>query len=298
MPQSPEIPARADLHYPIIKALRLLGGTGPIAKIDEAVIIAERFSDDQLQVRTMAGVPKIINRIAWARTDLKIAGLVQNDGKGTWQLTNAGRTATIEEVRRLVGGARDLEVLDSDPEPVDHEPTQDALGPVNREMLQARIDLMHKQIREQLLTRVLSAPPKRLEQIMLDLLAAMDYGSHGGYTEVIGGAGDGGVDGVVYEDPLQIRRLYCQAKRYALGHKVGPGDIREFIGALDIKRRNEGVFITTSAFTAQATSEANGSSKHIRLIDGAELAELMFTHGIGTKTHTFAYQEMDPDYFG
>jgi restriction system protein len=298
VPHPTEIPTQADLHYPIIAALRLLGGTAPIAKIDEAVIIAERLTDEQLRLKTLSGVPKITGRIAWARTDLKNAGLLQNDGKGTWRLTEAGHAVTEEEVGRLLGTTRALHIVQVEPVPVEPEPGGAGLGSVDREVLQERIESMHREIREQLLVRILNAPPSRLEQVILDLLSAMGYGTQGGHTEVIGGAGDGGVDGVVYEDPLQIRRLYCQAKRYALGHKVGPGDIREFIGALDIKRRNEGVFVTTSAFTAQATSEANGSSKHIRLIDGAELAELMFTYGIGTKTHTFEYQEMDPDYFG
>jgi predicted helicase len=70
-------------------------------------------------------------------------------------------------------------------------------------------------------------------------------------AQALGGSGDGGVDGVVNQDPLGLDRVYVQAKRYA-GTPVGPAAINSFIGALNIKRANKGLFVTASTFTRQA----------------------------------------------
>ena len=49
----------------------------------------------------------------------------------------------------------------------------------------------------------------------------------------LGRSGDNGVDGVIDQDALGLDRVYIQAKRYADGNNVGPGEIRDFFGSLD-----------------------------------------------------------------
>ena len=51
-----------------------------------------------------------------------------------------------------------------------------------------------------------------------------------------GGTGDGGIDGVIDQDPLGLDRIYVQAKRYADGNTVGAGAIRDFLEALIVSR--------------------------------------------------------------
>ena len=43
---------------------------------------------------------------------------------------------------------------------------------------------------------------------------------------------DGGIDGVIKQDPLGIQNIYIQAKRYAEKNSIGEKEIREFVGAL------------------------------------------------------------------
>lgn len=38
---------------------------------------------------------------------------------------------------------------------------------------------------------------------------------------LVGKSGDGGVDGVIDQDPLGLDRIYVQAKRYAADNAVG-----------------------------------------------------------------------------
>jgi restriction system protein len=73
---------------------------------------------------------------------------------------------------------------------------------------------------------------------------------------LVGGTGDGGVDGVIDEDILGLDRIYVQAKRYAEGNNVGASAIREFFGSLDIFKASKGLFVTTSTYTDAARKVA------------------------------------------
>lgn len=52
----------------------------------------------------------------------------------------------------------------------------------------------------------------------------------------IGQSGDDGVNGVIYQDPLGVDQIYVQAKRYGEGNNIGAGAIRDFYGALSLKK--------------------------------------------------------------
>ena len=58
----------------------------------------------------------------------------------------------------------------------------------------------------------------------------------------LGQSGDNGVDGVVDQDPLGVDQIYIQAKRYAEGNNIGAGEIRDFFGALSLKKAQKGNF--------------------------------------------------------
>ena len=109
---------------------------------------------------------------------------------------------------------------------------------------------------------------------------------------------DDGIDGVINQDVLGVDKIYIQAKRYADNHSVTAGDLRNFIGALDMCRAVKGVFVTTSSFTADAKNTVKKASKNIVLIDGAQLTQLMIKYGVGCKTkETVLIQKIDEDFF-
>ena len=119
--------------------------------------------------------------------------------------------------------------------------------------------------------------PQRFEHTVLDLLENMGYGR----SHHMGRTGDGGIDGIIDQDALGLDRLYVQAKRWS--KQVGDPEIRSFSGSLDPHGATRGIFITTSDFTASARRTAetiSAGAKHIRLINGHELARLMITHNM------------------
>lgn len=141
--------------------------------------------------------------------------------------------------------------------------------------------------------------PTRFEQLIVDLLLAMGYG--GGRQEMgrrLGRSGDGGIDGVIDEDALGLDAVYVQAKRYAPGNTVGRPAIQQFIGSLTGEGATKGVFVTTSAFSAEARDYAARVQHRIVLIDGPRLARLMVAHDVGVRTRqTCAVKTVDEDYF-
>ena len=97
-----------------------------------------------------------------------------------------------------------------------------------------------------------------------------------------------------------MEKVYVQAKRYT-ANQVGNRKSLTFAGSLVTHGATKGVFITTPTFsqtarqTAQTISLAN---QFIRLIDGAELAELMIKHGVGVLTAmTYEVKKLDANFF-
>ena len=152
---------------------------------------------------------------------------------------------------------------------------------------------------DELLNLVQSMDPTRFEQVIVDLLLAMGYG--GGDRAMgrrLGRSGDGGIDGVIDEDALGLDAVYVQAKRYAPGNTVGRPAIQQFVGSLTGEGASKGVFVTTSAFSAEARAYADRVAQRVVLIDGARLARLMIAHDVGVRTRqTYAVKTVDEDYF-
>jgi restriction system protein len=141
--------------------------------------------------------------------------------------------------------------------------------------------------------------PDEFERLIVQLLLAMGYGQGSDeMAEALGGTGDGGMDGVINQDPLGLDRVYIQAKRYKDGNSVAPREIRDFVGALNIHRANKGVFVTASSFTREARAAAQGSTVHVVLIDGDRLAELMLRKKVGVLVRTvIELGEVDEGFF-
>ena len=125
---------------------------------------------------------------------------------------------------------------------------------------------------------------------------------YGGTSEhagrALGKSGDGGVDGVIDQDPLGVDQIYVQAKRYAEGNNIGPGAIRDFFGSLSLKKAQKGIFVTTSSFGPSAIQTAKDLGMRIVLIDGTHLATLMIRYNIGCRDEEVLHlKKVDEDFF-
>lgn len=250
------------------------------------------------------------NRVAWAKSHLKGAGLIESPRRGVYRITDRGRATLAENPPKLGmsylmrfpeyvayrhGGRNDADSVESavaTPRitiPTD-ERTPDDLMEDGYQQLRAALVA---ELRERIATML----PAGFEQLVVDLLTAMGYG---GPQEdaglVIGRGGDEGIDGVIREDRLGLETIYVQAKRWQ--GSVGRPEIQRFAGALQGQRARKGVFITTSSFTKDARAYADSIPTTIVLVEGAQLAELMIDRGVGVTTvKRYEIRRVDSDYF-
>lgn len=291
--------------------LRLLGDgqVHRMADVYEQLAKAAGLSEADLAEMLPSGTsPTYTNRIGWARTFLKKAGLVASPKRGQVQITERGKAALAQRPDGI-----DDQWLMQFPEfvewmkPSRPSPGSSPSGSGNRdadaaegtpqEQLEQAYSQLQRDLADDLLDRTKQVSPAYFEKIVVDVMLAMGYGGsrrEAGHT--VGQSGDGGIDGIIDEDRLGLDKIYLQAKRW--DGVVGRPIVQAFSGALDGQRATKGVLITTSAFTTEARDYVHQIAKKIVLIDGRQLADLMIQHGVGVGVEaTYTLKRIDSDYF-
>ncbi len=289
--------------------------SGPAAISDVVERVAEelRLTDDERNVMLPSGRQTLIaNRVHWAKSYLKQAGLVEYVRRGVFQLTDRGRSTLQAGLEKIDG--RYLEQFKEYQEFKERTRASQSRNaesatpqmPVRDQDTDTPEDLLRRAhrrstdvLKAELIDRIQNAKPDFFERLIVRLLTKIGYGgSVEDAGKAIGRSGDGGVDGLIDQDILGLDRVYVQAKRYATGNNIGPGAIRDFFGGLDRVRATKGVFVTTSDFSKDARETAAQLSKRIVLIDGLGLADLMVRFNVGCQVEeTFELQRVDEDFF-
>ncbi|MEZ5438578.1 MAG: restriction endonuclease [Lysobacteraceae bacterium] len=246
-----------------------------------------------------------MNRIAWARTYLKKAGLVSSPGRSQVEITQRGRDVLAEQLERI-----SVAYLKRFPEFADfHTAKPSSQGnsgteqqassddETPQESLERVYDELQEELAAEVLDRVKQVSPAFFEKLVVDVLVAMGYGgSREGAGKTVGRSGDGGIDGVINEDRLGLDVVYIQAKRWE--GTVGRPVVQAFAGSLEGVRANKGVLITTSGFSSDADVYVRQISKKIVLIDGKQLAKFMIQYNVGVSVEArYEVKRVDSDYF-
>ncbi|MDJ1174672.1 restriction endonuclease [Roseofilum capinflatum] len=254
------------------------------------------------------------NRVGWARTYLKKAGLLESPARSFFQITNRGvdllqtnpskiNTAFLKkypEFRKFQMGnpSKDKSASDNDANlSISEGEGQGSNQQTPEEILEYSYQELRSALAQELLEKVKSCSPSFFERLVVELLVKMGYG--GSIKEAgraMGKTGDEGIDGMIKEDRLGLDRIYIQAKRWQ--DSVGRPEIQKFVGALAGQGANKGIFITTSRFTEQAKTYSPKNDTKVVLIDGAELAEYMIDFDLGVSTVSeYKLKKIDTDYF-
>jgi restriction system protein len=282
-------------------------------KISDVVeLLAADFklsSEEREQLLPSGKQTTFANRVHWAKSYLGKAGLVELTKRAHFRITQKGREILAAPPERMdikylnqFPGFQQFREGEEDSDNVSSSPPFDSTITLTPDevMRSAHRDL-EAALANEMLQRIRSGTPAFFESLIVRLLVRMGYGG-GSITDVakalVGGPGDGGVDGVIDQDPLGLDRIYVQAKRYAAGNSVGAGDIRDFFGSLDRFKATKGLFVTASSFTASARQTAEQLSKRIVLLDGDQLTRLMIFHGVGcTVEETLYVKKLDEEFF-
>lgn len=132
---------------------------------------------------------------------------------------------------------------------------------------------------EELLVKLRKTDPFVFEHMMINLMTKMGYKGANGDAFVTQKSNDEGIDGILNQDALGLRKVFVQVKRYVEKNTVGRQVISQFHGDLDLQGADAGVFITTSSFTSGAEEAAKRFN--IKLIDGEMLTKLMVQYKVG-----------------
>jgi len=154
-------------------------------------------------------------------------------------------------------------------------------------------------LKKDVISNIHAQSPAFFETLIIDLLLSMGYGSRRrDLVAHLGRTGDGGIDGAINQDHLGLDIVYVQAKRYRPGLSVPVSAVRDFTGALEARKANKGVFVTTSHFTKSAYEFISAVSSRIVLIDGERLSSLLVRNNVGVKLYeTYEIKRIDEDYF-
>ena len=301
-----------SIMLPTLKALAD-GVEAPVSKIRERIADSEKLTEQEISQQLASGPTVLANRISWALTYLRQAGLVQRVRRAVYQLTAEGdqllgekRERVDHAVLRTYPAYAEWERLGQQrqehkdtPQAVPTQPPEPGSEETPEEQLERAAGELRTMLESEILSLVRSSSPAFLERVIVDLLVAMGYGGgDAAKSRVTGHSGDGGIDGTIREDALGLDEVYVQAKKYAEGSNVGESDLRNFAGAIDAAGTSKGVFVTTAGFTRSARDYIARSPKRIVLIDGEELARLMVQHDVGVRTRVrHEIKWVDEDYF-
>ncbi len=280
---SVKLPVHEDLMLPTLKALDALGGSASIEEINDKLAATYPLSQEQLDaVYAKSGAPIAADRMSWARSYLKIGGMVESGGRGIWVLTDAGREAlvlTSADVRKIVGDAyKKIVAAKKEADSVVSQQADDSAPMTGGDWS------------DQLLAKLKTIDPSAFERLCQRILRESGFVK----VEVTGKSGDGGIDGVgVLRMKLVSFQVLFQCKRYA--GSVGSATVRDFRGAMQ-GRADKGLIITTGTFTPDARREATrDGAPAIDLIDGDALCELLMDLGLGVHVREIITKEVVVD---
>ena len=300
------IPDFQTLMLPVLK----ISSDGEIHYIHDAVDeLSAQFSlteDEKSRLLPSGQQPIFYNRVGWARTYLKKAGLVEDPKRGYFQITGRGKEVLRENPSRI-----DMRFLKQFPEYIEFkqrtreitEPGDDDgdfEGLTPEEALEEAYQRIREDLSNELLDYVLNSTFGFFEKLVVELLVKMGYGgSRRDAARAVGQRGDEGIDGIIDEDRLGLDTIFIQAKKWKPDTPVSRPEIQKFVGALGGKRAKKGIYITTSRFTDEAREYVKMIDVKVVLIDGQRLTDLMIDYDIGVSLRTaYEIKSLDTDYFG
>lgn len=259
--------------------------------------------EDRAEVLPSGKQSKFDNRVAWARTYLDRAGLIETPSRGKYRITDNGKKALasgekinlkyLEKSEKFRAFQKTItpDVSGLDDEEKDESPM---------EILDATFQQITVTLASQLMDEVMKLSSKEFEKLVVSLLLHMGYGN--GITEagmVTQQSNDGGIDGIIKEDQLGFSNIYIQAKQWATDQTVGKPEIQKFVGALQGQQAQKGLFITTAKFSTGALQYANNLlGTKVVLVDGLALTKLMIKHNVGVSVeHVYEVKKVDSDFF-
>lgn len=272
-------------------------------EVVEALAKDFKLTDEERRELLPSGQQEIFdNRIGWARTYMKKAGLIEAPKRGINKITARGLDVLKQKPSRIdVNFLMQFDEFKKFRALKHQKVVEPSESIVNDNTPEESLEIAYQRIRDdlaaELLQRLKMCSPSFFERLVVEVIVKMGYGgTRQDAGKAIGKSGDGGIDGIIKEDRLGLDAIYIQAKRWE--NVVGRPEIQKFVGALSGHHAKKGLFITTSYFSSDAADYVSRIDAKVVLIDGETLAQLMIEHNVGVSTvNAYEIKKVDSDYF-
>ena len=284
--------------------------------IKDYVVKAFSLTNSDLQELVPSGTQAIYyNRIYWALTYLKKAGLVEMRSRGIFKITPTGISELpnskhitrkylqkYSDFNNFIGVKTNKNGFGTNNDYCtnDNESCDDYGNDSPEINLSNAYESLNNALISDLKEEVMNLKPYQFEKLVIKLLLKMGYGSSvdnaGVHTSL---TNDGGIDGIIKEDQLGFSNIYIQAKQWQPNSKIGRPEIQKFSGALSGVKAQKGLFITTALFTNEAKEYVkNLNNQTIVLVDGNQMMQLMIKYNLGVSViNTYEIKRIDSDFF-
>ena len=295
-----------DYHYNVLKSLSD-GNIYTNKQIRERVIDYYNYTAEELNENLPSGKNLISDRIGWSMTYLKNAKTIENVKRGHYQITERGKRL-FEQNTSITD-----ETLKQYPEFIEYltksnknkgKKSVKGTNNINSddkgtplEIIENNFYKINTELSSELIETIKKTSPEFFENLVIDLLLKMGYGSgidDAGF--VTQASNDGGIDGIIKEDQLGFSSIYIQAKRWDPSTSIARPEIQKFAGALQEQKAQKGLFISTATFSPGARKSADAA--RIVLVDGKQLTKLMIKFNLGVSVeHVYEVKRLDTDFF-
>ncbi len=287
------VPRYTQLIEPTFWALKALGGSGKNDEILNQIITDLKIPDEvaDIQHKGRTNKSELSYQADWARTYLRIYGVIENSARSVWSIKPDYVSATELDAKKIIDSVtsetrkkpsgKKSELSDPGGKPEDDDPTNNY----------AEYPDELKPWREQLAVILQNMDPYAFERLAQRVLRECGFTQ----VEVTKKTGDGGIDGT---GKLKINGIFSfnvafQCKRYS--GLVGAPTIRDFRGSLTTNIE-KGVLITTGTFSKAAREEAASPGKQqIDLVDGEDFINMIAEYEIGVRA--VKTYEIDESFF-
>ena len=233
------IPDFQSIMLPLLKILAD-GKVYKYREIIEALVREFQVTEAERKEMLPSGQQEIFaNRVGWAKTYLKKAGLIDSPQRATFVISEKGKEILSQNPARI-----DAKFLRQFPEfqEFNRVNKQNETITLERNLStsyqeqnpEELLENSYQEIRQALATDLLfilrKLSPDAFEKLVVELLVKMGYGgSIRDAGKAVGKSGDQGIDGIIKEDRLGLDIIYIQAKRWADNNAVGRPEIQKFV---------------------------------------------------------------------
>lgn len=295
------LPKYDELYLPLLHAL---SDKGVHTNRDIGARIAGELAltPEQLQETLSSGRFIFADRVSWACTYLKKAGLVESVKRGHHRLTQEGQAVLSapppildNEFLSRYPSFREFRARSEKDEPSSAPAVESSETP--EDMMEQAAASLNQSLADDLLAEIMARDSDFFETLVVKLLLKMGYGGSVSDAGVVTKrTKDGGIDGIIREDKLGFDQIYIQAKRWDPQSTVSRPELQKFSGALRDEGAAKGLFITTAKFSDGARASAD--KQHIVLVDGERLTRLMIEYNLGVSpVAKYEIKAIDSDFF-